>query len=95
MKKETSTKKPTTTTKTVSTKRTIRKSNTGRPPRLYVRATFLSLRRGKTTQQEKHALLRIEGLNDRKEIPFYQGKRVVYIYKCSKGFRVSYIIYCN
>ncbi len=68
--------------------RPVRKANTGRPPRLYLRAVFSGFRRGKTTQNENQALLRIEGVNDRKETPFYQGKRVVYVYRTSTGFRV-------
>jgi large subunit ribosomal protein L35Ae len=68
--------------------RPVRKSCTGRPPRLYLRAVFSGFRRGKTTQNENQALLRIEGVNDRKETPFYQGKRVVYVYRTSNGFRV-------
>ncbi len=98
MKKESTTKQATkATTKTVSTTRRIKKSKTGRPPRykniflfirLYVRAAFLGFRRGKSTQTENHALIKIEGLNERKEVNYYQGKRVVYIYKTQKGFRV-------
>ena len=61
--------------------------------RLYVRATFLTFRKGKTTQNENQALLKLEGLNDRKEVPYYLGKRVVYVYKTTKGFRV--FIYFN
>ena len=57
-------------------------------PRLYLRAAFLGFRRGKTTQNENQALVRVEGLNDRKEVPYYQGKRIVYIYKTKHGFRV-------
>lgn len=53
-----------------------------------MRATFLGFRRGKTTQNENQALVRVEGLNDRKEVPYYQGKRIVYIYKAKKGYRV-------
>jgi len=68
--------------------RPVRKANTGRPPRLYLRAVFSGFRRGKTTQNENQALLRIEGVNDRKETPFYQGKRVVYVYRTSTSFRV-------
>lgn len=84
-----------TTTKTTVTRR-IRKSTTGRPPRyniyncrLYVKATFTGFRRGKTTQDENHALLKLEGLNDRKEVSYYLGKRVVYVYRAKKGFRVN------
>jgi large subunit ribosomal protein L35Ae len=54
-----------------------------------MRATFLTFRKGKTTQSENQALLKIEGLNDRKEVPYYLGKRVVYVYKTTKGFRVN------
>jgi large subunit ribosomal protein L35Ae len=80
------TKKVTKTT-TVS-ERDVKKSNTGRSPRLYVRASFLGFRRGKSTQNENHALLKIEGVKDRKETRYYMGKRVVYVYKTKNGFRV-------
>ena len=58
--------------------------------RLYVKATFTGFRRGKTTQNENQALLKVEGLNERKEVNWYLGKRVVYIYKTKNGFRVIY-----
>jgi large subunit ribosomal protein L35Ae len=48
----------------------------------------LGFRRGKTTQNENQALLKLEGLNDRNEVSYYLGKRVVYVYKTTKGFRV-------
>ncbi len=54
-----------------------------------MRATFLGFRKGKTTQNENQALLKVEGLNDSKEVPYYLGKRVVYVYKTTKGFRVN------
>jgi large subunit ribosomal protein L35Ae len=57
-----------------------------------LRATFLGFRRGKTTQNENQALLKVEGLNDRKEVSYYFGKRVVYVYKTSKGFGVNNLI---
>jgi large subunit ribosomal protein L35Ae len=68
--------------------RPVKKANSGKPPRLYLRAVFSGFRRGKTTQNENQALLKIEGVNDRKETPFYYGKRVVYVYRTSNGIKV-------
>jgi large subunit ribosomal protein L35Ae len=31
--------------------------------------------------------LRVEGLNDRSDVKFYLGKRVVFVYKAAKGYR--------
>ena len=56
-----------------------------------MRATFLGFRRGKCTQNENHALIRVEGLKDRKETRHYLGKRIVYVYKTKHGFRVLYL----
>ena len=58
--------------------------------RLYLRAAFLGFRRGKTTQNENQALLRVEGLNDRAEVSYYLGKRVVYVFRSPRGFRVKF-----
>ena len=62
----------------VTTEKRIRKSIIGKPPRLYLRGVFTGFRRGKTTQDENHALVKIEGLNSRKEVSYYLGKRLVY-----------------
>ena len=70
--------------------RQVKKSDSGKPPRLYLRAVFTGFRRGKTTQNERQTLLKIEGVNDRKEVPYYQGKRVVYVYKTKKGIKVKF-----
>jgi len=59
--------------------------------RLYVRASFLGFRRGKSTQNSNQALLKIEGVKDRLETRFYMGKRVVYVYKVKNGYRVKFI----
>jgi large subunit ribosomal protein L35Ae len=70
--------------------RAPKKPNTGKAPRLYLRAVFSGFRRGKTTQSEHQALLKIEGVNDRKDVPYYLGKRVVYVQRSKKGFKVRY-----
>jgi large subunit ribosomal protein L35Ae len=66
---------------------TIRKSKNGRPPRLYARAVFQGFRRSRVNQYENQARLKIEGLNDRKDVGFYKGKRVVYVYKSANSYR--------
>ena len=49
--------------------------------RLYTKAMFAGFKRGKTTQYENFALLKIKGLNEKKDTSFYFGKRVAYIFK--------------
>ena len=73
-------------TKSAPTRR-VKKSEFGKAPRLYARATFLGFRRGKTGQTENHALVNVEHLNSSNDAQFYFGKRIVYIYKSKSGFR--------
>ena len=54
--------------KKVVTDKTIRKAIIGKPPRLYLRGVFTGFRRGKTTQDENHALVKLQGLNSSKEV---------------------------
>jgi large subunit ribosomal protein L35Ae len=49
--------------------------------RLYVKGVFTGFKRGHTTQHEKTALLRIKGVNQRKDAAYYFGRRVAYIFK--------------
>lgn len=51
------------------------------PNRLYTKAVFTGFKRGKTTQYEQFALLKIKGVNEKKDSSFYFGKRVAYIFK--------------
>ena len=49
--------------------------------RLYQKGVFTGFKRGKTIQHENTALLRIKGVNQRKDASFYFGKKVAYIWK--------------
>ena len=46
-----------------------------------------SIYRGKETQNENQALLKIQGVNDRKSSAYYFGKRVAYVYKAHNTVR--------
>ena len=73
--------------KSKENKQEIRKAHIGKGPRLYVKAVFTGFRRNKVWTLNNQALLKLEGVNDKKETQYYLGKRVVYIYKTKSGFR--------
>lgn len=51
------------------------------PVRLWVKSKFLGFRRNRKNQSPEQALLKIENVNASKDLSYYLGKRVVYIYK--------------
>merc|ERR1712146_814257 len=56
----------------------------GEPSTLYSKARILGYKRSKVNQYENTSLLKIENVNQRSDVDFYQGKKVVYIYKAKK-----------
>merc|ERR1712063_129566 len=53
--------------------------------RLYSKGIFLGFRRSLRGQMTHTSLVKIEGVNDKKDTPFYFGKRVAYVYRASNA----------
>ncbi|KAL7717229.1 60S ribosomal protein L35a [Entamoeba marina] len=51
--------------------------------RLHTNAVFMGFQRSQRNQYPNVALLKVDGVNCREDVPFYIGKRVAYIYKVS------------
>lgn len=67
------------------------KEFTKQPVRLYVNGVFTGYKRGKNTHYCNTALIKIDGVADKCEVPFYLGKRIAYIYKVKNGgFKVMW-----
>ena len=59
------------------------------PVRLWTKAKFLSYRRARDNVYHQQALVKLEGVNDRKQLTTYFGKRVAYIHKAQKSVKGS------
>ena len=53
--------------------------------KLHCDAIFVSHRRSLHTIREAHSILKIEGVDNKKDTGFYLGKRVAYVYKGEKA----------
>merc|ERR1711920_28830 len=49
--------------------------------RLSVRGLILGFKRARTNQYEHTSLIQLENVCDRKDVDFYKGKKLAYIYK--------------
>merc|ERR1739848_115194 len=49
----------------------------------YVTAKILGYKRSKANQYNQISLIKLEGVQSRKETPFFFGKRVAFVYKSS------------
>eukprot|EP01053_Blabericola_migrator_P003049 Blabericola_migrator_1__3048@NODE_1889_length_3604_cov_545_144190_g1210_i0_p4_GENE_NODE_1889_length_3604_cov_545_144190_g1210_i0NODE_1889_length_3604_cov_545_144190_g1210_i0_p4_ORF_typecomplete_len125_score17_66Ribosomal_L35Ae/PF01247_18/1_5e29RimM/PF01782_18/0_042RimM/PF01782_18/1_NODE_1889_length_3604_cov_545_144190_g1210_i018342208 len=72
--------KPTAVVKT--RKQSPKKALAMKKPRLYSRAVIISYRRNRVNLHCNSMLVRIEGVNTRKDTQYYMGKKIEYHYKC-------------
>ncbi|KAF1335552.1 60s ribosomal protein l35a-4, partial [Globisporangium splendens] len=56
-------------------------ASSGQPTRLYVKGVFVGYKRGLRNQYSHTSLIKIQGLQDKKDVDFYLGKKIAYIYK--------------
>merc|ERR1712127_486752 len=69
---------------------TTTSSSNGQPVRLYVKGAFVAYRRGKNViANPHHAIMKIEGAEDKEAAQFYYGKRVAYIYRAKTEVKDS------
>lgn len=53
----------------------------GERVRLYVKGQVLGYKRSKANQENHTSLIKIDGVASKKELEFYLGKRIAYIFK--------------
>ncbi|MES1918508.1 hypothetical protein MHBO_000473 [Bonamia ostreae] len=71
--------------KTKKTRKTKQKRVFKKPTRLYCHGVFLGYKRSRRVQNMNIALIEIDGLKTRKDVDFYIGKKIAYVYKGDKN----------
>ncbi|GMH72880.1 hypothetical protein TrRE_jg10974 [Triparma retinervis] len=59
--------------------------STTQPTRLYVKGVHLGFKRGLRNQYNHTSLIKISGVDDKKAVDFYLGKKIAYITKSSNA----------
>lgn len=69
-----------------------RKQQGPKPPgRLYVKAVFAGYKRSQRNQHEQTALLKLDGVHNKRDAQWYVGKRALYVYTAHNKTKVSVV----
>ena len=65
------------------------KSAGNKPTRLYQKGVIAGYKRARKDLHPNQCLIKIQGVNTVKDLPFYYGKKIAYVYKCKREVQNS------